>query len=470
MSERTDWTAVRRRRISRRTMLGLGARAGIGAAGLALVGCGGESDSSAARAEPGPPRTVGGHTVARQWNEELLTAIRGDFPAPTVHARNLFHLSVAMYDAWMVYDPAGLGYLVREKADIGGMSAAEVAAARDEAISFAAYRLLRSRFNEAVWTRAGVDGRLRSLGYDPSMTDTAGDSPSALGNRIAAAVIDHGLGDGANEQGRYADNSGYAPVNLPLPFKRAAEDGLVVPMTDPNRWQPLAFDSRITQNAIELGESVQDFIGPHWGAVTPFALRPAPGSDVSWSAVDPGPPPLLGGDSDAAFRAGVEVVLRLSSRTDAGVGQHDRPVALRQRQPPAGHARGPGLPRESHHRPALPPQRHAPGRLRPRDRGVLGRRPRLGDAARSLERAGQRSVGRPGAGETDRRPGPCPRRPGMGRQALPRAQRRRPRRGHRRLGREGLLRLRPPHLDHPLHGRAGAGVGARARPRSTRRA
>ncbi len=313
MSERNDWTTLRRGRISRRAMLGLGARAGIGAAGLALVGCGGEPDSAAARAGPGPSQTVGRHTVARQWNEELLAAIRGDFPAPTVHARNLFHLSVAMYDAWAAYDPQALGYVVREKAPSGGMSATEIAAARDEAISFAAYRLLRSRFNEAVWTRAGLDGRMAALGYDPAMTETAGDSPSALGNRIAAAVIAHGLGDGANEQNRYADNSGYEPVNLPLPFKRAAADDLVVPLKDPNRWQPLAFDSRITQNAIELGESVQDFVGPHWGGVTSFALRPAPGSDVSWSAVDPGPPPLLGGDGDAAFRSGVQAVLRLSS-------------------------------------------------------------------------------------------------------------------------------------------------------------
>ena len=38
-------------------------------------------------------------TVTRQWNEENLAAIRIDFPAPTVHARNLFHLSVAMWDA-----------------------------------------------------------------------------------------------------------------------------------------------------------------------------------------------------------------------------------------------------------------------------------------------------------------------------------------------------------------------------------
>ncbi len=313
MRERNDWTAVRHRRISRRTMLGLGARAGIGAAGLALVGCGGEPDSTAAPGGPAPSRAAGRHTVARQWNEELLYAIRGDFPAPTVHARNLFHLSVAMYDAWAAYDPGGLGYLVREKAPTGDMSATEIAAARDEAISFAAYRLLRSRFNEAVWTREGLDGRMAALGYDPAVTQTTGDSPSALGNRIAAAVIAHGLGDGANEQNRYADNSGYAPVNLPLPFKRAAAGGLVVPMNDPNRWQPLAFDSRITQNAIELGESVQDFIGPHWGSVTSFALRPAPGSDVSWSALDPGPPPLLGGDGDAEFRAGVQAVLRLSS-------------------------------------------------------------------------------------------------------------------------------------------------------------
>ena len=31
------------------------------------------------------------HSVARDWNEELLDAIRIDFARPTVHARNLFH-------------------------------------------------------------------------------------------------------------------------------------------------------------------------------------------------------------------------------------------------------------------------------------------------------------------------------------------------------------------------------------------
>lgn len=39
-------------------------------------------------------------SVAKKWNEQLLDAIRLDFPAPTVHSRNLFHMSAAMYDAW----------------------------------------------------------------------------------------------------------------------------------------------------------------------------------------------------------------------------------------------------------------------------------------------------------------------------------------------------------------------------------
>ena len=44
-------------------------------------------------------------SIARLWNEALLEAIRSDFARPTVHARNLFHTSIAMYDAWAVYEP-----------------------------------------------------------------------------------------------------------------------------------------------------------------------------------------------------------------------------------------------------------------------------------------------------------------------------------------------------------------------------
>ena len=43
-------------------------------------------------------------SIARDWNEELLEAIRNDFARPTVHARNLFHSSILMYDAWALFN------------------------------------------------------------------------------------------------------------------------------------------------------------------------------------------------------------------------------------------------------------------------------------------------------------------------------------------------------------------------------
>src|SRR5207302_6241730 len=80
-------------------------------------------------------------SAARIWDEELLDAIRVDIPKPPAHARNLFHLSVAMWDAWAAYSDEATGYLVTEKG-----AAADVEAARAEAISYAAYRLLKQRF------------------------------------------------------------------------------------------------------------------------------------------------------------------------------------------------------------------------------------------------------------------------------------------------------------------------------------
>ena len=255
-------------------------------------------------------------TVARQWDEELLAAIRIDFPAPTVHSRNLFHLSVAMYDAWAAYDPSASGYLFTEKVATTGMSPIAIEAAREEAISYAAYRLLVSRFDDAIaaqTTLPRLDARLRAIGHDARITTTAGASPVAVGNRVAAAVIAHGLADGANEAGSYADTTGYVPANLPLVFELPGAE-----LLDPNRWQPLAFDFQITQNGIDVGESVQTYIGAHWGGVTPFALT----SDgpVSWSGIDPGPPPQLGGADDTAFKQAALAIIRRSSELSPADG------------------------------------------------------------------------------------------------------------------------------------------------------
>ena len=50
-------------------------------------------------------------SVARRWDEALLDAIRRSLPNPPVHARNLFHVSMAMWDAWATYDTTARGVL-----------------------------------------------------------------------------------------------------------------------------------------------------------------------------------------------------------------------------------------------------------------------------------------------------------------------------------------------------------------------
>ena len=85
-------------------------------------------------------------SVARRWDEALLDAIRRALPAPTVHARNLFHTSVAMWDAWAAYDPRPLGAISSPRST----RSSDVAAAREEAMSYAAYRLLTERYIKAV--------------------------------------------------------------------------------------------------------------------------------------------------------------------------------------------------------------------------------------------------------------------------------------------------------------------------------
>lgn len=246
-------------------------------------------------------------SVARRWDEALLDAIRRALPAPTVHARNLFHTSAAMWDAWATYDPHASGYFVTEK-----HTAADVAAARNEAISYAAYRVLTARYINAVGADQSLsefDDVMDSLCYPIQATTTDGDSPAAIGNRIAAAVIAYGLTDGSNQAGGYADPN-YTPVNPPLVVAKSGTT-----MTDPNRWQPLQLEHMISQNGIPVVNGVQQFIGPHWGGVKGFAL---PDGGTDRLPLDPGPQPRLGDPvTDRVFKNQAVEVIRDSSTLDA---------------------------------------------------------------------------------------------------------------------------------------------------------
>ena len=245
------------------------------------------------------------HSVARQWNELLLEAIRSDLARPTVHARNLFHHSVAMYDAWAFYDTeARLYFLGKTHGDYTVPFQAfsfdgDVQAAREEAISYASYRLIRHRFS---WSPGAdeilpmTDSLMVQLGYDIENTSLAYEdhSPAALGNYLASQLIAFGLQDGSNEQEDYA-NLYYEPVNGSLVPRQTGTDSIV----DPNRWQPLRLETFIDQSGNVISTQQPPFLSPEWGWVTPFSLQPEEATDKERDGHtyrvfhDPGSPALL---------------------------------------------------------------------------------------------------------------------------------------------------------------------------------
>jgi hypothetical protein len=249
-------------------------------------------------------------SVARRWDDALLDAIRRALPAPTVHARNLYHASAGMWDAWAAYDSTASGVFVKEK-----LTSSNVAAARNEAISYAAYRILSSRYIKSVGGEESLSqfaNVMDGLCYPLDVTTTAGDSPAALGNRIAETVIAFGMTDGSNQANGYAPTD-YRPVNDALVV---AQSGTT--MKDPNRWQPLQLEHMISQNGIPVTNGVQQAIGPHWGHVTGFAL---PDAGEHGTPLDPGPPPRLGDPAtDQAFKDQAVEVIRDSSRLDPANG------------------------------------------------------------------------------------------------------------------------------------------------------
>ena len=279
------------------------------------------------------------HSVARQWNEALLDAIRNDFARPTVHARNLFHTSAAMYDAWAVFSPGDSTYLLGNSVHdfsstfdgfpVDGIDRDE---ARAEAISYAMYRLLNHRFAPSPGyddIRPLVDSLfIQELGYDTAFisTDYATGSPAALGNYIASQYIAYGMQDGANEQNGYA-NQFYTPVNEFLNTEGPGNPNI----TDPNRWQPLAFDVFIDQSGNVFPNRVPEFVGAEWGWVEPFSLTDTDRVTKERDGIqfpiyhDPGPPPYLdpvnGEGMSDAYKWNFSLVAVWSGHLDATLDQ-----------------------------------------------------------------------------------------------------------------------------------------------------
>jgi len=279
------------------------------------------------------------HSVAHDLTELLLDGIRNDFARPTVHARNLYHCSTAMYDAWAIYDTTRTAETYFLGKNVDGVSCLvldfpipdDIENAREEAMCFAVYRIMLHRFASAPGfntIRSALNSYMSGRGYDISndFTNYLTGEPSALGNYIAACVINYGSQDNSRESIGYA-NTHYSPINDPLVMAFPGNQDIL----DYNRWQPLTLSVFIDQSGNVIPFNTPNFLSAEWGDVYPFAMDPEEhlsiySRDGNTYKVyhDPGPPPYLdtmevGGMSDE-YKWGFTLVSKWSSHMDTDDG------------------------------------------------------------------------------------------------------------------------------------------------------
>lgn len=263
------------------------------------------------------------HSAARVWMDQYLYAITQDGLGPTIHARNMFHLSIAMYDAWEVYNGGELNTFFLGKpyggyeCEFKGIEVPENAdSSMNVAINYAAFRFMTTKFESYSSKSRILDGMISkfdSLGFDSRFTSTdySNNSPAALGNYIATQLIEFGLKGEAGDEDGY-EGTNYSPVNPPLQPGIPGNEKL----KHKNRWQPLAlkeyvntkgWDSTLKDWNFLLILPVDQFLTPHWGELTPFAMGPdqltiktREGNKFKLYN-DPGFPPLIGKNDEHTF-------------------------------------------------------------------------------------------------------------------------------------------------------------------------
>ena len=191
-----------------------------------------------------------------------------------------------MYDAWAAYDSNAVGFIYR-----GKHTAADVAAARREAISYAMYRMMVERH---AYSRTATNQAVRNpdfmaaLGYDPNNVSRDTSTPAGVGNSIYDAVSAWFLNDGsrqtngtpyptANPPVAYPDYPvgnprRYAFLNPPMnPFLHGITDGTNHTVVDVNVWQRLIVANSIDQNGFPQNP-LQGYAGAPWLWVRAFSL------------------------------------------------------------------------------------------------------------------------------------------------------------------------------------------------------
>ena len=222
-------------------------------------------------------------TISVLWDQAVQQAVINTAVGPTIASRAYGMVHTAIFDAWAAYDPKAISTqlgdtLQRPEAEITEDN-------KEEAMSFAAYSVLTELFPDQVDI---FNELMVQLDFDPNNTTTDTNKAAGIGNVSAQALLEFRLEDGSNQDGNhplgtlgvpYSDISGYEPVN---------------PLGNPleiERWTP----ERVPIDA-EPGQedTIQNFLTPHWGDVTPFALE----SGAQFRPEAPEPFLLVEGDVD----------------------------------------------------------------------------------------------------------------------------------------------------------------------------
>jgi Na+-translocating ferredoxin:NAD+ oxidoreductase RnfD subunit len=239
---------------------------------------------------PACTQAIDGRSIATVWAETADAALRAGAAAEPVQARDLYDMASAMWKA-------------------SRAASGDTASDRNAAISYAAYRVLLwdasfdSNLNRTFMRLAD---ELRSLCYSPDFAATRGNSPAALGNRIAAAAIAAGRHDGSNESLHFADPT-YVSRNQPLIVHAAGST-----VEDAAFWQPLALGTIQPHSSLTSEPAdVQKFVGGQWGHVRSFALRSRRGLPIKAG----GRP--LGDPTGTAYKQAALAVLRATSGSGA---------------------------------------------------------------------------------------------------------------------------------------------------------
>lgn len=197
--------------------------------------------------------------IAAAWNGTAIQIFRELSFNPPITARALAIMNTAMYDAWAAYNEAQT--TPRSAAFDRLQKSNQSTAAQEQAISFAAYRILLDLFPNQKQT---LDDFMTQRGYNLNDTSRDPNTPAGLGNAIAEKLLDFRHSDGANQLGNlggtrepYADYTGYKSINTPTN------------LIDPNQWQP-----QMAKNGKGI-EAEQEFLLPQWHKVAPFALNSA---------------------------------------------------------------------------------------------------------------------------------------------------------------------------------------------------